>query len=260
MTETDNIPSLEGLDPSQPDYAVKLDEGIKRIFDLTDANFQKLRQAQIEANDGLLKLLEEHGLKTQRGPEIVVISPRGGLAASTYFGDASSLEEKRKIEDLVATYKREKEADLKPLEDRQRDIQRAAQDFGQAILDNTRIEPLSQGLIYTLLHIYLITPNGVFEAQDTLSCHPNKKSFPTNLTENPNLKPEHFKEESFITRFKEQSQDVGALGYLIFNPSAELPVQELFNYASKQIKKEICDKCPVKKQEDSMKKFGGSLN
>ena len=270
MSKTDDIPSLEGLDPAQEDYAKRLDQGLRKLSDLSDEVGRQLNQRAQEFNDGLVKLLGEEGIELKKGKTIQVSSPLGNLQGNYYNTHIDNPKQIFKIQEIMVQYKKEQDRITRPLVERRDQLNKAFSEFGKAVIDNTKIEPLNKNAIFTNLHLYIITPHKVYEIQEDLPCHGQtgivlncqygKKPLTSRPITNSKLDPKLFEDPNFIEQFRAQSQGAQANAYLIINPSTEIPVETLTHYAFKEAQKQACGECPVGKNIKSMKDFGSGIN
>ncbi|MCK4589710.1 MAG: hypothetical protein KAT77_04645 [Nanoarchaeota archaeon] len=272
MTERNfEIPNLEAIDASSPDYAANLEAAWLSIGKEMQA-IQDDADAFSEGTDeGLVARLKKAGLNPQvQRSNILIVSGSGiGVSSSSTVGVPP--EQVEKAEPIRNAYRDETDLREEGYEVRLESLSEARGGFKSAVLDLTKVEPLNTinpENAETLL--YLVRSGnsegaGVYLGTVALDCKTNPDeekedrnygfglldilrqvvSIPTaTLERKEDLKPEAFVDSGYMDDFRAQQKEVtGQNVYLVTNPTTIVTSNVLLEQGFEAAKKDICVGC-----------------
>lgn len=210
------LPDIRTLNPKQPDYVSKIDDGIEiiRAARLELENYQKGRKDIVE-------FLREKGIHINVNS--TTIKSEGNIRKTTNIGiQINSEEEIKKIEELTHEFYKEKietEKQNMRLED-------ANNNYFHAAIDLTKTQKLNESKFdCSLFQFYFANPEGVYELRTDLR-NPND----TKVIKNELLNPALFSDEKYVLDFKNKSKDAKANAYLFTNPSRKMNPEIIIVY------------------------------
>ena len=259
MTAEINVPQISQLNPQQPDYAAKLDEGIAQLRVASRALDELYRrEASRFMGRDITDLLRASGVtvsdprvlyeKEERNPSLLKIQREVSIDIV-----AGGIAEVRRIEDLVETYHETRDRKIGELRKKHKELRRAFEDYTDAALQLTCIQTLREvNPDYPTIHFFVVRRDGVYEAHIDLT---RDKSIQFYKSEN--LTPELFDNDAYLEEFMRLSQGVNANAYLVKNPSSELSVDLLIKYAVLTVTDVLLKDSRRKTEERERKKTTG---
>jgi len=266
------IPTLEGLSSKSPDYVQKLDDSWENLSGLYRQQREKIKALFDSGTDDLkssLKGIEGVVVESTIPLEDETIKERGEVVAEKYAeavilrGKAKDRKGRvavqRKIEDAIRKYRDAYDSKQRDLEAGLIEIERAQQDFGEAIYDLTNIVPLTKPDIFNFtLHYYIVRKDGVYETHVRREPFGSDKQPSVSYDEpfrNKYLTEANFSDPAFLNEFKEKSKEIKANAYFVTNPSKIPSPTALFYQASLKCMQDFLDEI-----DNKLKKAGGILS
>lgn len=231
MDDKSNIPRLQDLDSTKPDYASKLDEGIDKLSAIIE---ERQKSAFSEC-----RRLSEEAIKSLNGIEGVIaqgIPLNGGCSCGfTSYDEGIAIEYRGKRKDnevngILENHARTVENYLNSMERDLMGIKQNGREFMMAILGLTKVTPVNKvNLDYPRVMFYIPRKEGVYEMGCDLS---TRSRIPPRI--NQDLTAETLSSEDFA-----QQNDFGETNaYIITNPSEKIPVMILAISAMDEFLKE----------------------
>lgn len=229
MEEEFQIPVLDQLDSSQPNYVSKLEEGLTQARTMYDSQLDRMNQLAIRYTDGIISNIEGiEGVVVDELPEVSRTEKVGDEVVRehlmrTIVARTKTRGQSREAYDVIRQSQRSHEDEMRILEDNLVRTERSMEDFMVAISGLTEVIPLNEtSFEYKTLHFYIPKQDEVYEAHFSMD-----GSF-SRPTRNSDLNPSNFSDREFLEDFKKQSEGVGANAYMVTNPSELIPVEQLF--------------------------------
>jgi hypothetical protein len=250
MSQQNQIPRLEDLDSSQPDYAQQLDEGLEQVDDrmlkADDDLFKSSRQkddeyvAKLKGIEGVV--VEEHSEKPDVPRADVLKEGKVCMDSEFIFGFerrdrtiekirryvrviASTAEQLRLLEDMDRSHSREISDAFRDYQDKRVKLERLYLDFKGAMLGLTEVTPLTDiDTNNDSLHFFIPREDGVYEAHLNKDSPRDRVVYPT---KNPHLNPESL-EQDISKEFREQVAEIKARVYMVKNPCKNLTATSLY--------------------------------
>jgi hypothetical protein len=287
MEQTNEIPNLEALDPTNPKYATQLEQGWNAIREMQRDFQTELLEMRAGLESGLMERLKEAGLAegdVERKDIGIGMTVEGSYTV-TLEGKA----QQRRAEDIITQYQREMLDQLHAIKDKKTILERAEEDFKEKILDLTQVTPLNTpNPENSSMLFYIVRPgDGVYEVRAEMTCKMtdvDKKRdiartivgggsllgyvlsdmipdellegmsaiVATDIEKNPDLKPEAFLDQGCLSDFKAAQADVTDKSvYLVINPTPVVSENVLAKQGLKEAQKTLCIDCP--KYKDHVK-------
>ncbi len=231
-----NVPQISQLDPKQPDYVAKLEEGFVGLGKATELLLKEYEKTSQMTEENIADILREKGITVSQPKVLYEREERKGnilkkVRAVAVEIEAGDREEARRIEDLIDSYHetRDQEANNlgKELRSKVKILTRAFEDYVDAALKLTVIQPLNEiNPDYPTAHFFVVRTNGVYEAHIDLTGEKSAQFY-----RNPNLDPKLFDDGSYVEDFRKKSEGIEANAYLVRNPLSALPIGNLGDYA-----------------------------
>ncbi len=227
-----NVPQIDQLNPQQPDYVAKLDEGFAQLREASGVLHQAYEGIASRGGKDIVDFLREKGITVSQHEVLYDKEEREGDTLTRKRAEAigivaTSRDESRRIEDLIDTYHETRDREAKDLRVKLKVLARAFEDYVDATLQLTEVQALNEiNPEYPTAHFFVVRTDGVYEAHIDLA---ERKV--AGVYRKSSLDPKLFGDKSDVTEFRKQSEGVKANAYLVRNPSSELPVSLLVDYA-----------------------------
>lgn len=164
------IPSLTGLDRSAPDYVTRLEQGLAGVREMTEVVIRDAEKLYDESGvvlrrnlakiDGVMATELPRIQEEERVGEDVVRS----LTIDRVWYNFRDNEARRQFENAERCHRRNYEDGMRGIEDRLGTLERAGEDFSEALHELTELRPLNdisataKGVVF-----YIVRPDGVYE-------------------------------------------------------------------------------------------------
>ena len=224
-----DVPSLEGLDETQPDYVGQLEAGMEQIgllFGVLNEQFEQLASV-----DELVEQLEAEGLTVRVTPYTSELKSGDQLleraifhSVGYWFGEEASEAKRRKVDDIETSYLRKRTRAVEDWEDNQKMLERAEEDYTSAILELTEVKPLNERRQdYEGFRLYIIWDDQVYEMGSFIGQDP--KYTPLEICHE--FTPDMFEDKDFLTTLTQKAEEEKLTYYLATNPVRCVSLKDL---------------------------------
>jgi len=258
MAEPLNIPTLEGLNPDAEDYVAKLDEGLVSLRPLYAQAIEDIKSRFKAVHGDVVDALKGAGFEVSNTSyEELDSESDPGIKFKVEGTSPTDKSDARRLEDMLRESMGQFQSEFGDYSRRVLQITRAHEDYKDALLGLTHVEPLKEvDGNQSELHIYTVFRGKVYE----MHVDYESKSV-TRPNENKDMTPEMFTDPKSLEGIREAAKSAKGNAYLITNPSSELSVGAVGRYGSKIIRVEYEEaRRTAETSKSPSDKFKGSMS